>query len=98
MTKTSRSLRNPPPCQVRTPTLDKLASGGVKFMGGHVTSTLCTPSRWSALNGRFASRSQDLLNDYPAGGPVRCHRRLHPRESFKPCCHRYLPLLPRGGP
>jgi len=56
--------------EVHTPNLDKLANEGVKFMGGHVTSTLCTPSRWSVLNGRFASRSSDILSQYPAGGPV----------------------------
>ena len=42
--------------QVRTPNLDKLAGGGLRFTNAHATSATCTPSRYSLLTGEYAWR------------------------------------------
>jgi len=55
---------------VTTPNIDSLARKGIKFTRFYVSSPVCTPSRYGAVTGRFASRSQSLLNDFPHGKPV----------------------------
>ena len=40
-----------------TPTLDKLAREGIVLSSMYASSTVCTPSRFSVLTGRYASRS-----------------------------------------
>ena len=42
-----------------TPHLDRLAEEGVVMRNQYVSSTVCTPSRYSVITGRYASRSQD---------------------------------------
>jgi arylsulfatase A-like enzyme len=39
-----------------TPSLEKLAAGGVTFTQGYVTAALCAPSRAALLTGRYAQR------------------------------------------
>jgi arylsulfatase A-like enzyme len=41
-----------------TPHIDRLAREGVFFSRGYVSSSVCTPSRYSCMTGRYASRSQ----------------------------------------
>lgn len=41
-----------------TPNIDRLAREGVYFSRGYASSSVCTPSRYSCLTGRYASRSQ----------------------------------------
>ena len=41
-----------------TPNIDRLAREGVYFSRGYVSSSVCTPSRYTCLTGRYASRSQ----------------------------------------
>lgn len=43
-----------------SPNLDRLASEGIVFINQYVTSPVCTPSRFSALTGRYASRSSSF--------------------------------------
>src|ERR1043166_2484990 len=43
---------------VRTPNLDRLAGGGVRFTNLHATSATCTPSRYSLLTGEYAWRKE----------------------------------------
>lgn len=55
--------------KVRTPNLDRLAAGGMRFADAHSPSTVCTPTRYSIMTGQMAFR----LN-YPGvftgvGGP-----------------------------
>ena len=43
--------------KVLTPNLDRLAREGMVFHNAHVTSTVCTPSRYTFLTGRYAGSS-----------------------------------------
>lgn len=55
--------------KVWTPNLDRMAPEGMLFHNGFVTSTVCTPSRYSFLTGRYASRSisEPFLHENPDG-------------------------------
>jgi len=45
--------------KVLTPNIDQLAAEGVYFSRGYASSSVCTPSRYSCLTGRYASRCRD---------------------------------------
>lgn len=45
------------PAMVRTPNIDRLAKEGIRFTDAHVTASVCTPSRYSLLTGRYCWRS-----------------------------------------
>lgn len=47
---------------LKTPALDALAAGGVKFRNSFVTTSLCSPSRATILTGLYAHRHQILDN------------------------------------
>ena len=40
-----------------TPNIDKLAKQGMRFTDAHTTSSVCTPTRYSILTGRYNWRS-----------------------------------------
>ncbi len=42
---------------VRTPNVDRLAAGGLRFTDAYATSATCTPSRYSLLTGEYAFRN-----------------------------------------
>ncbi|TAJ14511.1 hypothetical protein DMA11_04900 [Marinilabiliaceae bacterium JC017] len=42
-----------------TPNLDKLANEGTLMMGQHVSATVCTPSRYNTMSGKYASRASN---------------------------------------
>ncbi|MBN2134001.1 MAG: sulfatase-like hydrolase/transferase [Sedimentisphaerales bacterium] len=44
-----------------TPNLDRMAREGMRFTQAHVSSTVCTPSRYSFLTGRYAGNSYSKL-------------------------------------
>ena len=46
---------------VLTPNLDRLARGGMVFHQAYVSHTVCTPSRYSFLTGRYAGRSYSRM-------------------------------------
>jgi arylsulfatase A-like enzyme len=51
----------------RTPHLDRLAREGLRFTDAHAASSLCTPSRYALLTGRYAWRGtlkQGVLQGY----------------------------------
>ena len=51
-----------------TPNLDRMAEEGMKFTRAYVSSSVCTPSRYSFLTGRFAGNSQSKIYAEAVGG------------------------------
>lgn len=47
-----------PQSQINTPNVDRLARQGMRFTDAHTTSSVCTPSRYSLLTGRYPWRSK----------------------------------------
>lgn len=45
-------------CKIPTPNMDKLATEGMTFMDAHSGSSVCTPTRYGLLTGRYAWRSR----------------------------------------
>jgi arylsulfatase A-like enzyme len=45
------------PGKIPTPNLDRLAEQGMRFTDAHASSSVCTPSRYSILTGRYAWRT-----------------------------------------
>ncbi len=41
---------------VKTPNIDRLAAGGMRFTSGYCSASTCTPSRYSLLTGSYAFR------------------------------------------
>ncbi|MEM7674313.1 MAG: sulfatase-like hydrolase/transferase, partial [Verrucomicrobiota bacterium] len=52
-----------------TPNLDRLAAEGIKFNRAYVSSTVCSPSRYTFLTGRYAGASYErsFLEENPLG-------------------------------
>lgn len=46
------------PALVRTPNINKLASDGVRFTRGYTTGSVCSPTRYGLLTGRYSWRSR----------------------------------------
>ncbi len=46
-----------PDSKIPTPNIDKLASQGVNFTDAHSPASVCTPTRYSILTGRYAWRT-----------------------------------------
>lgn len=47
-----------PDSKIRTPNLDRLASEGIQMTDAHSASSVCTPSRYSLLTGRYSWRTE----------------------------------------
>jgi arylsulfatase A len=47
---------NNPESKIPTPNLDRLATQGMRFTDAHAPSSVCTPSRYSILTGRYCWR------------------------------------------
>ena len=45
--------------ELKTPNMDKLAKGGIRFSNGYATSATCTPSRYGLLTGVYPWREKD---------------------------------------
>jgi arylsulfatase A len=52
------SFLNPQRGKIRTPHLDRLASQGMTFTDAHSGSSVCTPTRYGLLTGRYAWRTR----------------------------------------
>jgi arylsulfatase A len=51
-------LCNDPKCRIPTPNLNALAERGMRFTNAHAGSSVCTPSRYNILTGRYTWRSR----------------------------------------
>jgi arylsulfatase A-like enzyme len=49
--------------EIATPHIDQLAADGMRFTQFYSASSICTPSRYGLLTGRYPHRSQDQLLD-----------------------------------
>ena len=47
-----------PDCKIKTPHLQKMAEEGITFMDAHSSSSVCTPTRYGVLTGRYNWRSR----------------------------------------
>jgi len=47
-----------PQSKIPTPNLDRLAAEGIRFTDAHAPDSVCTPSRYGLLTGRYAFRSR----------------------------------------
>lgn len=48
-----------PEGRIPTPHIDRLAFAGMKFTNAHAASSVCTPSRYAVLTGRYPWRSEE---------------------------------------
>ena len=58
---------NPKRGKIETPRIDRLASEGMVFTDAHSSSSVCTPTRYSLLTGRYSWRTNlqsDVLRGY----------------------------------
>ena len=46
--------------KIPTPNLDQLAAGGMRFTDAHTPSSVCSPTRYAVLTGRYAWRTERL--------------------------------------
>lgn len=68
--------------KIPTPNLDKLAASGTRFIDGHSSSGICTPSRYALLTGRHHWRDfHGIVNAF--GGSVFKPERLTMPEMLK---------------
>ncbi|MEQ1858745.1 MAG: arylsulfatase [Chthoniobacteraceae bacterium] len=49
---------NNPDCKIATPHMDRLAREGVRFTDAHTPSSVCTPTRYGLLTGRYNWRTK----------------------------------------
>lgn len=47
-----------PECKIKTPNLQRLADQGLTFLDAHSSSSVCTPTRYGLLTGRYNWRSR----------------------------------------
>ncbi len=45
--------------ELKTPNIDKLASGGIRFTNGYSSSATCTPSRYALLTGQYPWKNKN---------------------------------------
>ena len=57
------------PKNLKTPHIDKLAAGGIRFTSGYCSASTCTPTRFSFLTGKYAFR-QAGTGIAPPNGPA----------------------------
>lgn len=78
--------------EIPTPNIDRLAAEGLKFTQFYAASSICTPSRFGLLTGRYPHRSQDqLLNALMFLSEADEHRGLREHETT------YVKLLKDAG-
>jgi arylsulfatase A-like enzyme len=75
---------------VLTPHLDRIASQGLVFENHHCAATVCSPSRYSLLTGRFGGRCDhpQFLKQFPHGSFLRVENNVYMEND-----RRNLPAL-----
>lgn len=73
--------------KVLTPNIDSLAENGMLFTRFYVNATVCSPSRYCLLTGRYATRGIELQKDYPVG--------THAQLDWRPAILREETNLPK---
>ncbi|MDA3823877.1 MAG: sulfatase-like hydrolase/transferase [Bacteroidales bacterium] len=68
---------------VHTPIIDELAANGMIFTRAYVSSSVCSPSRYSTLTGRYAGRCEgnSFLRLHPEGEMTRVENNTELEES-----------------
>ena len=56
-----------PDSRIQTPNLDRMARQGITFTDAHSPSSVCTPTRYGVMTGRYCWRSR-LKNGVLQGG------------------------------
>ena len=69
--------------KVYTPIIDELANNGLVFNNAFVSSSICSPSRYSILTGRYAGRDEgtNFLNNFPLGSLSRIANNIELEEN-----------------
>jgi arylsulfatase A-like enzyme len=68
---------------VHTPNIDNLATNGIVFSRAYVSSSICSPSRYSILTGRYAGRCEgnEFLKMHPPGTLARVENNTELEEG-----------------
>jgi len=56
---------------IKTPHIDRLAGGGIRFTDYYACSPVCAPSRAGLMTGRYPFRSGVIGNPYPKNEPLK---------------------------
>ncbi|WP_319589325.1 sulfatase-like hydrolase/transferase [uncultured Draconibacterium sp.] len=68
---------------VHTPIIDGLAKNGIIFTRAYVSSSVCSPSRYATLTGRYAGRCEgkSFLKQFPSGKMTRVENNTELEEN-----------------
>lgn len=86
---------------IRTPNLDRIAKEGIRFTDANTPSSVCSPSRYALLTGRYCWRTSLQYEVLPTNSPLHIETT---RPTIWSTCSPPSPLLsinlypPPGGP
>jgi len=84
--------------KVLSPHLDRMAQEGMRFDRFYISSAVCGPSRYSALTGRYASRSTNNCMQFKPGTHMNLGWGAHLHADVKAGLEHSLPqVLKRNG-
>ena len=70
--------------RVHTPIIDNLANNGMIFKNSFVSSSVCSPSRYSILTGKYAGRCEgdNFIKNYPLGKQSRVENNIELEKNL----------------
>lgn len=82
---------DPEKSKIPTPNMDRLAGQGMMFTDAHAPCSVCTPSRYGLLTGRYPWRNQYISVAPPYGDPIIAAGRLTvpallKRQGYQTAC------------